>query len=74
MSPILTFRHKRTPPQKHPKMMKIQGGQKFSHTLQQTNVGTKSHLHAEMKTHWTVSLEKKTGGKQEGAEIGAGES
>ena len=54
--------------------MKIQGGQKFSHTLQQTNVGTKSHLHAEMKTHWTVSLEKKTGGKQEGAEIGAGES
>ena len=54
--------------------MKIQDGQKFSHTLEQALFGTKSHLHAEMKIQWTVNLEKKTGGKQEGAEIGAGES
>ena len=39
--------------------MKIQGGQKFSHALEQTLFGTENHLHAEMKTQWTVSLKKR---------------
>ena len=46
--------------------MKIQGGQKFSHTLEQTLFGPENHLHAEMKTQWTVSLKKKTEEKREG--------
>ena len=66
VSLILTFGHKRTPLQKRPKMMQIQGGQKFSHTLEQTNVGAESHLYAEMKTQWIMSLEKKNWRKTRG--------
>ena len=34
--------------------------------------GAESHLHTEMKTQWTVSLEKKTVGERAGAEKRSG--
>ena len=47
------------------KMMKIQGGQKFSDSLEQTTFGAESHSHAEIKSYgqwaWRGSWNKSGG-------------
>ena len=66
--PILTFGYKRTSLKKRPKMLKTQGGQNFSHTLEQTLFGARNHLHAEMKTNGQWAWRRRMEEYERGAE------